>query len=396
MFCPVRAPSSTETTPGTRRRRWLQWISVLPWGSGSLALAAPAMGVGPRALVFPADHGAHPDTRIEWWYVTGALQAGPLNDRAGEPTHGFQITFFRSRTDVSADHPSRFAARQLVFAHAALTDLRRGRLLHDQRIARAGFGIAEASVGDAAVTLRDWHFRREDAAVVAGAPPGSSAASGASRYRARITSDSAGFAFDFSLTTTQPVLLQGDAGTSHKGPQQSSRYYSEPQLALSGTLTQQGVALPVRGAAWLDHEWSDSVLPPGAVGWDWVGMNLSDGGALTAFRLRAADGSTIYAGGSLRSASGAFRNFAADEVSFTPGRLWTSPASQARYPIEWTLQTPAGRHRVVGRLDAQELDSRQSTGTVYWEGLSELRDESGQRIGRGYLEMTGYAGRLSL
>ena len=83
-------------------------------------------------------------------------------------------------------------------------------------------------------------------------------------------------------------------------------------------------------------------------------------------------------------------------MSFTPGRLWSSPASQARYPIEWTLQTPAGRHRVVGLLDAQELDSRQSTGTVYWEGLSELRDEQGQRIARGYLEMTGYAGRLSL
>ncbi len=397
MFSPApTTPAARSDNRGTCRRRWLQWFSVLPWGTGTLALGAPVPASSPRALVFPADHGAHPDSRIEWWYVTGALQAGPLADSAIEPTHGFQITFFRSRTDVSADHPSRFAAQQLVFAHAALTDLRRGRLLHDQRIARAGFGIAGASTGDAAVTLRGWHFQREDAVVVAGAPSGSSATSSTSRYRARIASDSAGFAFDFSLATTQPLLLQGDAGTSHKGPQQTSRYYSEPQLAVSGTLTKQGAALPVRGTAWLDHEWSDSVLPPGAVGWNWIGMNLNDGSALTAFRLRAADGSTVYAGGSLRSASGAFRNFAADEVSFTPGRLWTSPASQGRYPVEWTLQTPAGRHRVVSLLDAQELDSRRSTGTVYWEGLSELRDEGGQRIGRGYLEMTGYAGRLSL
>ncbi len=373
----------------------MQWLSVLPWGSSAVALAAPATGVGPRPLVFPSDHGAHPDTRIEWWYATGALQAGPLAERTGEPTHGFQITFFRSRTDVSADHPSRFAARQLVFAHAALTDLARARLRHDQRIARAGFGIAEISVGDAAVTLRDWHFQREDLAAVAGSPAALSVP-GASRYRARVTSDSAGFAFDFSLATTQPVLLQGDAGYSRKGPQQASHYYSEPQLAVSGTLTQQGVALPVRGTAWLDHEWSNSVLPPGAVGWDWIGMNLNDGSALTAFRLRAADGRTLYAGGSLRSASGTFRNFAADEVTFTPHRVWISPASQACYPVEWTLQTPAGRHRVVSLLDAQELDSRQSTGTIYWEGLSELRDEQGQRLGRGYLEMTGYAGDLSL
>jgi predicted secreted hydrolase len=395
MFYPVRPPSGSENPrTDTRRRRWLQWFALLPWGSGALALGAGAPAERERALVFPADHGAHPDTRIEWWYVTGALRAGPPNERPGELTHGFQITFFRSSTDVSADHPSRFAAQQLVFAHAALTDLRRGRLLHDQRIARAGFGIAEASTGDAAVTLRDWHFQREDAAPVAASA--TAAAPGASRYRARVASDSAGFAFDFSLTTTQPVLLQGDAGTSRKGPQHTSRYYSEPQLALRGTLTQQGASLPVRGTAWLDHEWSDSVLPPGAVGWDWIGMNLNDGSALTAFRLRAADGRTVYAGGSLRTAGGVLRNFSPDEVTFTPHRVWISPASQARYPIEWTLQTPAGRHRIVALLDAQELDSRHSTGTIYWEGLSELRDEQGQRIARGYLEMTGYASRLSL
>ncbi len=375
---------------GTHRRQLVQWLSVLPWGVCEAAPGVVASDVPPRALVFPTDHGSHPDSRIEWWYVTGWLRAG----RPDEPTHGFQITFFRSRTDVNAHHPSHFAAQQLVFAHAALTDLAQGRLLHDQRIARAGFGIAQALTGDANVMLRDWHFQREDAAAVAASATAPTPA--ASRYRARMASDSAGFALDLSMATTQPVLLQGEAGTSRKGPQQTSRYYSEPQLAVSGTLTRQGAALPVHGTAWLDHEWSDSVLPPGAVGWDWIGMNLNDGSALTAFRLRAADGRTVYAGGSLRSASGAFRNFAADEVSFTPGRVWTSPTSQARYPVEWTLQTPAGRHRIVALLDAQELDSRQSTGTIYWEGLSELRDDSGQRVGRGYLEMTGYAGRLSL
>jgi len=344
--------------------------------------------LAPRALVFPADHGAHAESRIEWWYVTGELHAGAaLKGRQDEPTHGFQITFFRSRTDVAADQPSRFAARQLLFAHAALSDLQVGRLLHDQRIARAGFGIAQALADDTAIVLRDWRLDRQDAAE-------------GSRYQARVRSDSAGFAFDFSLNTTQSVLLQGDAGYSLKGPQHTdptfSRYYTQPQLSVSGTLTQKGSALPVRGTAWLDHEWSDSLLPPGAVGWDWIGMNLADGSALTAFRLRATDGRTVYAGGSLRNASGTFRNFAADEVTFTPHRVWTSPASQAHYPVEWTLQTPAGRHRIVALLDAQELDSRHSTGTIYWEGLSELRDEQGLCIARGYLEMTGYAGALRM
>lgn len=125
-------------------------------------------------------------------------------------------------------------------------------------------------------------------------------------------------------------------------------------------------------------------------------MNLDDGGALTAFRIRRNDGTALWAGGSLRGANGHVRNFGADEVTFTPGRLWTSPATQARYPVEWTIATPGGSFSVRARLDAQELDSRASTGAIYWEGLSDLFDASGRQIGRGYLELTGYAAPLRL
>ena len=386
-------PSSTAPIGGLTlaRRRFLHGLAVLPWAAGTASATVPVpvgkSSIRPRPLVFPADHGAHPDTRIEWWYVTGTVgvDSSAETGSASADRCGFQVTFFRSRTDVAADQPSRFAATQLLFAHAALTDLKQGRWRHDQRIARSGFGIAEAAVGDTALALRGWDLIRESR-------------QGGSRYRARAGSDSAGFAFDFNFDTTQPLLLQGDAGYSRKGPQpeQASHYYSQPQLAVSGTLTRDGAALPVRGTAWLDHEWSDSLLDPDAVGWDWTGMNLADGSALTAFRLRSADGGTVYAGGSFRAAGGAVRNFAADEVRFVPGRVWTSPQSRARYPVEWTIDTPVGRYTVKSMLDAQELDSRSSTGSIYWEGLSELRNESGQRIGLGYLEMTGYAARLSL
>lgn len=352
------------------------------------AMPQARAAVAPRSLVFPADFGAHPDTRTEWWYLTGALQAGRGPASRGGPggrEFGFQVTFFRSRTGVAADPRSRFAPTQLVFAHAALSDLQAARLHHDQRIARAGFGIAGAAEGDTALRLRDWSLERSG-------PPDQST------YRTRVTSDSAGFALDLQAATTQPVLLQGDAGHSRKGPLpgQASHYYSQPQLAVRGNLTLDGQALAVQGRAWLDHEWSDTLLHADAVGWDWIGMNLDDGSALTAFRLRRADGSAVYAGGSLRGPSGAVRAFGPDEVRFTPGRRWQSPASQARYPVEWTLDTPAGRHRVLARFDAQELDSRGSTGAWYWEGLSDLLDSRGTRVGRGYLEMTGYAGRLSL
>ena len=358
-----------------RRRDLLASILGLP------AAAAPVRAIedgAPRPLVFPADFGAHPQFRTEWWYATGALEAGSR-------LFGFQITFFRAASGIRTDHPSRFAATQIVFAHAALTDLEARRLRHDDRIARSGFGVAEADTGDTHVILRDWRFDRAGGAV-------------ASRYRARVPAGAAGFGFDLRLAATQPLLLQGLGGWSRKGPKPEawSRYYSEPQLAVEGTLALDGRELAVRGRAWLDHEWSDAYLDPEAVGWDWIGMNLDDGAALMAFRIRRRDGSALYTGGSYRAPGAATRDFASDEVRFVPGRRWTSAASRASYPVEWTVETPAGRHVVRALLDDQELDSRASTGAIYWEGLSDLLDARGARVGRGYLEMTGYSAPLVL
>ncbi len=341
-----------------------------------------AMGVSQRPLVFPADFGAHPDTHIEWWYVTGALA---VDGQGAGPDFGFQLTFFRLRTGVAADHPSRFAARQIVFAHAALSVLADRRLRHDQRASRAGFDIAEAKAGETDVWLRGWRLQREGDY-------------DASRYHARLDSTAAGFALDLRLKTDRAPLLQGVGGLSRKGPDpaQASHYYSQPQLQTEGRVMLDGKPLRVRGTAWLDHEWSNSVLGADAVGWDWIGINLADGGALTAFRVRHADGSAAYAGGSWQAPDGSVRNFAPAEIEFRPRRRWLSPHTQASYPVEWDITTPAGAFSLAAMFDDQELDSRRSTGSVYWEGLATLRDGSGRMVGRGYLEMTGYAGPMQI
>lgn len=348
------------------------------------ATALPARAVPPPPpLVFPRDFGAHRESRIEWWYVTGVLAS---TAPGAERRFGFQLTFFGSRTDIAAVPGNRFAADALVLGHAAVTDVAAGRLRHEQQVARGGFAFARASEADTAVVLRRWSLVRE------------AGSRGRSRYRAVASSDAAAFSIDLALEATQAVLLQGRDGWSKKGPDdaQSSRYYSEPQLATSGTLVLDGKPVAVVGRAWLDHEWSDSLLAADAVGWDWIGMNLDDGGALTAFRLRRADGRALWAGGSFRSAGGPTIDFAPDAVRFLPGRTWTSPSTRATYPVEWTLETPAGRHTVRPLAEAQELDGRASTGLVYWEGVSDLLDAAGRRVGGGYLEMTGYAGRLAL
>ena len=193
-----------------------------------------AVGITPRALTFPTDHGAHPDTRTEWWYVTGSLQSGSDN-------FGFQITFFRSKTNVAADHPSRFAASQLHFAHVALIDLQAKKMQHDQRIARggagSGFGRASAAQGDTNLMLGGWTLKRI-------------ADVNLPTYESKI--NTANFAFDLTLTATQPLLLQGDAGYSRKGPSPASAswYYTLPHLAVTGTIGTGRDIVRVTGSAW--------------------------------------------------------------------------------------------------------------------------------------------------
>ena len=347
--------------------------TVLLAAAGCALPAAHALA--PRTLVFPRDHGSHPDFRTEWWYITGHAQAG-----TPARTFGFQLTFFRSRIAATQDMRSRFAARQLVFAHAALTDVQGGALLHDQRVAREGFDIATASEADTAIRLRDWSLSREGGV-----------------YRAQLPGD--GFGLDLRIAPTQPVLLQGDRGLSRKGPDpaQASYYYSQPQLLVQGTLTLRGERLKIaQGRAWADHEWSQELLHPQAVGWDWIGMNLDDGSALTAFRLRDRQGQAVWDGGSFRPAGGSPHIASRGEVAFSAQRSWKSPRSQASYPVEWLVRTPADIYTVKAVLDDQELDSRASTGAIYWEGLSDLFDSNGRPVGRGYLEMTGYARALRL
>jgi predicted secreted hydrolase len=370
------------------RRRWLAaWLGATGLAP-ALAAGAPAENDDiprrGRRLRFPRDHGAHPGCRTEWWYLTGWLGTET------QPVGGFQVTFFRRRTGLAQGHPSRFAARQLLFAHAAVTLLTPdgARHVHDQRIVRwtgdPAAPLAAAAQDTARVHIGPWRVALEEDA--AGA-----------RWTSRIPARD--FRLELELARTQPLLLQGDAGFSRKGPDevQSSHYVTEPQLAVRGRIAVQGRVQPFAdGRAWMDHEWSEALLHPQAVGWDWIGVNLFDGGALTAFQLRRADGSALWAGGSHRAAGGAVRAFEPAELRFEAVRRWRSPATGVSWPVAWRVVTPAGRHEVLALADAQELDSRASTGTLYWEGLSELVNEAGRRIGLGYLELTGYGGALRL
>jgi predicted secreted hydrolase len=332
------------------------WPTVLPGGS----------------IAFPADEGAHPDYRTEWWYGTGWLTTA-----AGEPL-GFQVTFFRTRPVPTDDNPSAFAARQILIAHAAVSDPVRGRPWHDQRIARAGFDLATAASDHTGVRIRDWSLEGSGAA-----------------FTTVVRAD--GFAFDLKLGRTQAALANGRDGYSQKGPAAGSAswYYSVPQLEVTGTVTRAGRTDRVAGHAWLDHEWSSAYLDAESVGWDWLGLNLDDGGALMAFRIRGTDGETRWAGGTLRSRAGAVQVFAPSEIEFRPVRRWRSPRTAIAWPVESRVRVGTLEISLAPLMDDQENDSRLTTGAVYWEGAVTATAD-GRRLGRGYLELTGYGDPLRL
>jgi predicted secreted hydrolase len=333
--------------------------------------AYPAVVPG-AAFQFPKDHGAHPEFRTEWWYITGWLEPEE------GPALGFQVTFFRTRPSIDQDNPSAFAAKQILFAHAAISDPAENRLLHDQRAARAGFGLAEAATSDMDVVIGDWSLKRTPD----------------DRMVTKVAGDQ--FALDLAFRSTQPIMPQGANGFSRKGPrpEQASHYYSIPHLEVSGSVTRSNRIVQVKGTAWLDREWSSAYLDPRAVGWDWVGFNFDDGGALMAFQIRGEDGAALWAGGTYRDGQGGAVTFAPDDVRFTTERTWRSERTGAEYPVErgLTVRLPGGERtwRVKPLFDDQELDSRAGGGPVYWEGAAQIEG------GRGYLELTGYFRPLKL
>jgi len=352
-----------------RRREFLSALGAL-----AIDVRYPAVEA-PRPFVFPRDHGAHSEYRVEWWYLTGWLGS------ARSAALGFQVTFFRARPPFDSANPSRFAPRQILLAHAALADPGLGRLRHDQRAARAGLGLAGAGEHSTAVWIDDWRLALEGR-----------------RYITRIAARD--FLLDLELAADREPLLQGEAGFSRKGRRaaEASYYYSRPRLALRGRVDHGYGSEAVSGSAWLDHEWSSTVMAPEASGWDWAGIELADGGALMAFRMRDLQGAAHYAGGTRLWAAGQRRVFGPGEVAFEPARRWRSPRTGVEYPVAMRLSAGEERWTLAPLMDDQELDARASTGTIYWEGAvrAMAADGGGREAGRGYLELTGYWKPLKL
>jgi len=354
------------------------------------------------AFDFPEDHGAHPDFRSEWWYLTGNLE-GTDGRRLG-----YQLTLFRSSLSPTAPGESgdsaaratgitsRWATNQAWMAHLAVTDAEAERFYAFERFEREALELAGVRTEPFRVWVGPWE--------IAGAPerasaPGSSPRDDVFPLHVRASVDSV--AIELALERGKGIVLQGDRGLSRKGPEpgNASYYYTMPRLPTEGVVRTPAGRFEVTGASWLDREWSTSALSEGVVGWDWFALQLDDGRELMVYGLRRDDGSLTEASeGLLVLQDGAIRRLALDDFSLEVEARWRSPVDGAGYPARWRLRVPSDGLDLQLRpvLEDQEL----ALAFRYWEGAVDARthpeaDAAGGPApvtGRGYVELTGYAG----
>jgi predicted secreted hydrolase len=363
----------------------LAWLAVLAWPTAEGPAAstlwavddllgggddgfARVTGAGPFA--FPRDHGPHPAYRHEWWYLTGQLE-----DPGGR-RFGFQVTFFRfgiTPTPAAVEAPSAWRSESIYLAHFGLTDVAGARLLASERFARPVLGLAGAQAEPFAVWVEEWRLD---------GMPGSTFP-----LRLELASDAAALALE--LQPTKPLVAHGDGGTSRKGPGagNATRYYALTRLAASGRLRLAGRDFSVRGSAWLDREWGSSALGAGVQGWDWFGLQLDDGRDLMLYRLRRDDGSADpFSAGSVVAPDGAVTPLAADDFSVQVLDRWRA-ADGVVYPARWRLRVPG--HGLDLEVTPLVADQELRLAVRYWEGAVAVAGSVG---GRGYAELTGYAG----
>lgn len=318
---------------------------------------------------FPRDHFDHPDYQTEWWYYTGNVKASDGH------RFGFELTFFRQGTARDSVQ-STWRIHDLYMAHLALSDLGGHRFYHEERVNRAGPGIAGVDEKSGLIWHGNWQAQLTP-----------------SLHALRGIGES--FQIDLSLSPAKPPVIHGRDGISRKGEGQASHYISFPRLNTSGTIWLNGNQYQVQGASWMDHEFFSNAAGSEGIGWDWLSLQFDNNTELMLYRLRHKDGSIDpYSSGSYIDARGNCRFLSSNEFTMTPaGESWTSPSTAGKYPIRWRVAVPSLglQAEVTTPLTSQELAN--SIGPSYWEGAIDTTSlQSGSPLhGVGYLEMTGYA-----
>jgi predicted secreted hydrolase len=332
-----------------------------------------------RKLSFPADHYAHRDFKTEWWYYTGHLET------ASGKRYGYQVTFFRfGLRDRQKEAKEQPLFTELYMAHFALSDIAAKKFSFRERINRSRGDKAGAATDRFLVWNEDWKVEGDE-------------------KNHAIQVNDRGTQLRLQLRSLKAPVLHGQNGLSQKGEGEgrASYYYSLTRMQTDGELTIHGKKEQVRGLTWMDHEFGSNQLREDQVGWDWFSIQLDNQTEVMLYLMRRKDGSVDpYSSGTLVSANGASKHLGLKDFQVGVSERWKSPKSGANYPMKWQVTIPGDEIEleITPAFPEQELITNRSTRVTYWEGAAQIRAKvRGQRVnGNGYVEMTGYAGKLTI
>ncbi len=374
-MAPQFSPTKKIVDKGGSGRLLIALIAVMLLTSGfTYQLALPG-----RTLRFPADHYSHPDFKTEWWYYTGHL------DTQSGKRFGYQVTFFRfGLRDRQTDSKEAPLFHELYMAHFALSDIGAKKFTFRERIKRGYSDTAGAATDRFRVWNEDWKVEGDEKNHV-------------------IHVNDRGTQLQLRLRSLKAPVLHGQNGLSQKGEGEgrASYYYSLSRMQTEGELTVNGKSEKVYGLTWMDHEFGSNQLREDQVGWDWFSIQLDNQSELMLYLMRRKDGSMDpYSSGTLVRADGVSKNLALKDYRIEVLQRWKSPASGATYPMKWkvTIPSEAIELEITPAFPEQELITKRSTRVTYWEGAVQIRGTArGKPVsGNGYVEMTGYAGKLTI
>lgn len=333
--------------------------------NGEFAVVTPG-----RKFKFPADHGAHPEFKTEWWYFTGNLST--VEGRK----FGYQLTLFRVRLLPGGNGDRRLSewdADFVMMAHFALSDPQSGTFQDFERFSRCALGLAGFLPDARKIWLEDWEIRR-----------------GVDGWTLQAAQDR--LSLSLRLTDLKPPILQGEDGYSRKGPEprHASYYVSQTRLQTEGRLNLNGETFQVSGSSWFDHEWSSEAMAQGLVGWDWFSLQLSDQTELMVYFLRRDDGTIEPASsGAVIGLDGRKRNLKLSEIKVEVLERRTARSGRI-YPGKWRLEIPT--ETLTLTVSPTLPDQEMTTGVTYWEGAVEVSGSRGTEAleGVGFVELTGY------
>lgn len=323
------------------------------------------------SVTLPEDEAAH-EAPIEWWYWTGHFE-----DEEGTE-YGFELTFFKAYAPPKINIlglPAWWILEKGNIAHFAITDVSNQTFEMSERTNFANYQ-GGTSNEDLDLYVGDWTAKR--------------IGEGQHQIRASVGKKT----LELVLTSEKPVALHGNPpGIQSMGPGGTSYYLSYTRMSAEGSLliceqkscSEQAVS----GQAWHDHQWGDFELSSYA-GWDWFSLQFEDNTELMLYLIREPSGRYSARAGSFVTETGRVVDIFAEDFSLVEtGETWESISTGAIYPIQWDINVPSQAIdiRVTPVMLEQEMNTRGTTGIVYWEGAIEI---SGSHAGKGYVELTNY------